>query len=296
VKCSLCNSSALTVIYDGPIRSGDVESPFVEGYNVVECDSCHVGILLPFPQNLHDYYESEEFRLAYFKTVDEMELAKKTDWDLNDRIRKIGVENVRGKIVADFGSGMGFFLDLVKGIASQTFAIEPMLASREILEKKGHRHCQYPNQVGKESVDLAVCFDVVEHVEDPLSFLRNISMSLKKDGALYIATPNKNDILLKVHPKACQPYLFRTAHLHYFSTDSLCYALKKSGFAIAEKGGYHRYDFFNFVNWLKNEEPGGRKSLDYVDSFFEATYKNELIRMDMSSHLFIKAVKKDISV
>jgi hypothetical protein len=119
VNCKLCNSSAFTVIFDEPIRSGDVESPLVEGYKVVECNYCHVGILSPFPQNIQNYYQSNEYRREYFKTVDEMELARKTDCDESERIRKIGIENVREKIVTDFGCGMGFFLDLVKGIAKK---------------------------------------------------------------------------------------------------------------------------------------------------------------------------------
>ena len=52
-----------------------------------------------------------------------------------------------------------------------------------------------------EIVDFVVTFQVIEHVEDPVKFLQVIYQLLKPGGKLLIATPNSNDIMLKLLPQ-----------------------------------------------------------------------------------------------
>jgi len=46
-----------------------------------------------------------------------------------------------------------------------------------------------------ESFDAVVSFDVIEHVQDDLKFLREIKRVLKRGGKLLLETPNRNDYL-----------------------------------------------------------------------------------------------------
>lgn len=291
-KCKICGSKILILDYDGPIRSAGVGSSLEHGYKVVKCQDCKISFLNPFPEKSNSFYETDEYRREYDETVDELELTKKYEWEQNDRIHKIGLENLRGKTVVDFGCGLGLFLNCVKGVALETIAVEPMETFKEILVKKGHKYYNYPGHLKEESVDVAVCFDVLEHIESPIEFLSSIWRSLKKGASFYIAVPNKNDILMHVCKEAAQQFLYCVAHLFYFDTVSLSLALEKSGFEIVEKSGLHKYDFYNLISWLKNSKPCGRRKLSYVDLFFESSFKNELIRLGLSSHIFIKAVKE----
>ena len=291
-KCNLCNNDEYDLVYEGKIRSAGVGSEFVEGFKILECNSCKINVLSPFPDNLKEFYESEEYRKHYDHTTNEKELASKYDFEQNDRINKIGIENLRGKVVADYGCGVGLFLDVIKGVTKKTIAVEPMIACMHILKNKGHVYYEYPINVKEDSLDIAVSFDALEHIDKPLIFLNSIYNSLKKDGIFYISIPNKNDILMNVHNEFYQEFFYCKAHLYYYDIKTLSYVIKKAGFRIVEKSGIHKYDFFNFISWLKTDKPCGRKYLSFVDSFFESGFNNELIRMNMSSHLFIKAQKQ----
>lgn len=290
-KCKVCGSNTALLHYDGPIRSAGAGSPLVEGYKVLKCQDCQVSFLSPFPKRPDNFYESDEYRREYDSTIDELELTRKYECEQNDRIHKIGLENMRAKTVADFGCGLGLFLDGVKGVAHKTVAVEPMQHFKGILERKGHQYYKYPDQLMEESIDAAVCFDVLEHIENPIKFLSSIQRSLKKDAAFYIAVPNTNDILMHVCKEFSAQFLYCTAHLFYFDISSLSKTLEKSGFKPVQKSGLHKYDFYNLISWLKKRRPCGRQELDYVDYFFELNFKNELIRLGLSSHVFIRAVK-----
>jgi ubiquinone/menaquinone biosynthesis C-methylase UbiE len=49
-----------------------------------------------------------------------------------------------------------------------------------------------------ESFDAAVSFDVIEHVQNDLKFLREIRRVLKRGGKLLLETPNRNRLSLKL--------------------------------------------------------------------------------------------------
>lgn len=98
--------------------------------------------------------------------------------------------------VLDVGCGDGWFLDsLPKNIRKLGAEIDPSLVSRSkilsgeiligdlvVLEK-------YAGQV-----DLLCLFDVVEHIEDDLAFLKQARLLLKPTGKLIISVPALNSI------------------------------------------------------------------------------------------------------
>jgi len=290
-QCKICDGRKFKTVYDGEIRSGGVGSDFVKGYKIVECNSCNIHLLSPFPEDIKGFYESDEYREHYDYTIEEKKLADKYDIEQNDRIHKIGIESLRGKIIGDFGCGIGLFLDSVKGVAEQTVAIEPMINCGDNLKRKGHIYFKYPEDVESKRLDVAVSFDALEHISNPLSFLKAIHESLKQGGYLYISVPNRNDILMNSHRDIFQKFFYCKAHLFYYDIRLLRQVVEKIGFRIVEETGLHKYDFYNFTSWLKMSRPCGRKKMDFIDSYFESIYKNELIRLNLSSHLFVKAIK-----
>jgi len=79
------------------------------------------------------------------------------------------------------------------------------------------------------SYDSIVCIEVLEHVENPEKVLKEFNRLLKKEGSLYLTTPQA----WMVHQK---PYNF-----FYFTNFGLEYLLKKAGFKrfiVKPMGGY----------------------------------------------------------
>jgi glycosyltransferase involved in cell wall biosynthesis/SAM-dependent methyltransferase len=87
-----------------------------------------------------------------------------------------------------------------------------------------------------EQYDLCVLSDVIEHVRDPLDFLREIHRVLKPGGILFIATPSIDSWSARFMKQKWME--FKAEHLTYFDRQTLQTALAKSGFrdVIVEAG------------------------------------------------------------
>jgi 2-polyprenyl-3-methyl-5-hydroxy-6-metoxy-1,4-benzoquinol methylase len=141
------------------------------------------------------------------------------DQEQAEKLGILGADGWRDKIVADIGCGGGSFLDFLSGVARETVAIEPCLSYRHNLSQK---HKYFPGcsealleYAGK--VDVAVSFTVIEHIENPRQFLREIRQVIKPGGFLLLSTPNYNDWLIDFLSGFYDRFFYRSAHTWYFN-------------------------------------------------------------------------------
>jgi 2-polyprenyl-3-methyl-5-hydroxy-6-metoxy-1,4-benzoquinol methylase len=109
-----------------------------------------------------------------------------------------------------------------------------------------------------ETYDVACSFQVMEHVENPVEFLKDLRLSVKKGGMLFLEVPNLNDSLLSVWGvNTYMTFFYHSAHLHYFSEDSLKKVALDAGFAPQQIDiHFHQdYNLLNHLNWLMNDAP-----------------------------------------
>tara|TARA_R110002096_G_scaffold16243_4_gene55564 strand:- start:2663 stop:3499 length:837 start_codon:yes stop_codon:yes gene_type:complete len=102
----------------------------------------------------------------------------------------------KNKTFFDIGGGNGFVAKGLQENGQDVVLIEPGVQGAKYAKLRN------VNQVicatledahfKKESIDSAGMFDVVEHIEDDLGFLKNIHTYLKKDGIVYISVPAFN--------------------------------------------------------------------------------------------------------
>lgn len=72
--------------------------------------------------------------------------------------------------------------------------------------------------------NFVLCFEVIEHLMNPLWFLKNVKRILEPNGTLYLSTPiNK--------PK----FLWRDDHFHEFDEARLGHLIEKAGFTIVKQ-------------------------------------------------------------
>lgn len=103
--------------------------------------------------------------------------------------------------------------------------------------------------------DVVTALQVLEHVEDPVSFLEHIRRHLKKSGTLYLELPNLDDVLLTEYRiQEYGDFYFREPHLSYFTRDSLRRTLKKAGFE-GEIKTVQRYTLINHIHWITARAP-----------------------------------------
>jgi SAM-dependent methyltransferase len=95
--------------------------------------------------------------------------------------------------IMDVGAGHGIFLEEWKDLYpnSRTIAIEPSHHLSDICRNKGLEVAENIAEkvLGYENVaDLVICFEVLEHVHDPLSFIKTLSTFVKAGGYLMVST------------------------------------------------------------------------------------------------------------
>ena len=292
--CKLCGTFGSIPVFEGQIRAGSPGSMTDHTYSVMECPQCGVQYLEPFPVTGVDFYETGNYRQAYDNTTDVHAFLGKYDDDQPPRIERIGISNLRGKVIGDFGCGGGSFLDLVRGVAKQTIAIEPFQDYHSSLVERGHRVFQWGREVPESMLGLAVSFDVIEHVEDPIAFLKEIYSALKPGGVAYIATPNRNEILMQLHAERYTSFYYRTAHLWYFDAGSLAWAARQAGFPDVEVTYYHKYDLSNAFCWLRDNRPTGVGKIDLFDERLDHQWRGFLEEKGWADNLWMVARKEGV--
>jgi 2-polyprenyl-3-methyl-5-hydroxy-6-metoxy-1,4-benzoquinol methylase len=254
--CAICGANRWGVLYRGQIRMGKFGQWSENEHTIWKCKSCRAGFL---PTASIDY-ETAEYRKMVDGDHSVEDYYVCHDKEQAARLAVLGTGNLRGRVVADVGCGAGSFLDLTKGFARETVAIEPCREYHQALGNKGHAVYSYAEDALQDyegQVDIAVSFAVLEHVPDPLSFLKEIKQLLKPEGMLLLSTPNYDDWLIEFLPDVYDKFFFRAVHTWYFNGESLPTLGKLAGFQSIELSYKNRFDLSNALLWARDGQPTG---------------------------------------
>lgn len=292
--CKICGSENSEVAYKGPIRLGKYPNISSEDYELLKCKDCLAITLPPIMEDVGSYYDGEAYRKEVDDGSEAADYFKLHDAEQQQKLGIIGTEVFRDKIVADVGCGAGSFLDYIGGVCKKGVAIEPYETFKVSLAQRGYPTYSYVKNAIEDfenRVDIVTSFSVLEHVEDPISFLNDIRQLLAIGGKLYLSTPNANDILLEAQPSYAKFY-YRKAHLWYFSDKALANLLKLAGYSEIQIIPHHRFGLANFLTWLKDGSPKGDLQLGFLTPSMDSVWKSELERTARCDYLYAEAVKK----
>ena len=76
-----------------------------------------------------------------------------------------------------------------------------------------------------------LAFDILEHLDSPWTFLKNVHALLEKNGSLYLTTPNLNSWERFIRPHSWSGVIDEQ-HKHLFNKYSLQFICKKAGFQV----------------------------------------------------------------
>lgn len=191
---------------DSPLRQAIPTTPLVEayrqqfGYDASHCfrDLTEVGLY----QCASGFWFYYPFSIAadesLYRCLESFDWTYKPDkWEYQAALPYIDA----GDRVLDVGCGEGWFLSHASRRGAYTSGIELNKKAAAVAKDKGiHVHEELLNGHEPETAyDVITAFQVLEHLVDPMVFIRRCQQLLRPGGRLIIGVPN-NDSFLRLDP------------------------------------------------------------------------------------------------
>jgi SAM-dependent methyltransferase len=215
--------------------------------------------------------------------------------DMRHRLILSAISRMAGEIplLMDFGSGQGDFLQRAASlhIAKQLVGLElsesgVAISRAKVPEATFIRADLFkpPKELGdyRESADVAVCSEVVEHVDDPVGFLQSVRTYLKPGGRLVLTVPGGPMSAFDRH----------IGHRRHFDAKAVKAILKSAGFSV-EKVHLAGFPFFNLYRLTVILR--GKKLIDDVKVGAAQSRRNPLAVLVMRMFRFLLHLSVDDS-
>lgn len=229
--CKICQSKIEPKVVGKATLGGDSRFDFVV------CQNCGTGYLSPAPssEQLQQLYGPQNFGSDWYKqrgrgrAFAKLVLSKKTP----------------GKFL-DVGCGLGFFLEGIQKHSSwDVYGVEIAAKAadfaRDRLGLDVHQgeleDVGYPDRF----FDYIQLHNVLEHVRDPMTLLRECRRILKADGILDLRVPNGSVDsldLLKFYRRQGEAPFSKSGHLFFFPKRTLLWMLDEAGWKVERSRTY----------------------------------------------------------
>jgi SAM-dependent methyltransferase len=159
-----------------------------------------------------------------------------------------------GPRLLDIGFGQGWVVQLARSYGFEAYGTEssPSLI-KQLHPQFGDRlHLVTPDnrELPWHGFDAVVISHVLEHLEDPITFLNGIYKSMNPDGILYVAVPDIESLQFQLFGKKWE-VISPLAHFQYFSEATLSRGLRECLFTDLERID-HAYVREEFVpRWIR---------------------------------------------
>lgn len=283
MKCYLCGKEEHELIseklrYDAPRKA-------------YKCNNCGLVFLYPqmTPQEERIFYEREYGEIySSEKGTTPQDLFNARLKDAKDYFNLTRDYLDKTDDCLEIGCASGYFLATIRDSVRSVAGVESHNLLRQYCEGIDIKTFETLDEVNEGEFDKAFMFFLLEHLGDPVGFLRKVKKTLKRNGMLFIEVPNVEDALLSTYNiPAFKAYYFTPAHQFYYSQKTLSDVLKKAGFSNFEIKPVQRYDISNHMHWMMNGKPGGMGKYDHIFSKeLINAYSRDLIKRNICDTLF----------
>ena len=254
ILCNLCGASRYYLVHQE--AKSRRATPKQKGYSIsenhlekpdkiVRCMTCRLVYAIPKESTqklVEDYLTMED------PVYVEEEIGRRAQARL---ILSLIAKYKKPGSLLDVGCGPGLFLDeakkqgwSVQGVDLSVWAKEHARLNFDISVFQGTLNgAHFPDR----QFDVIVMNDVIEHLEDPKSVLKEIRRVLKNEGLLYISTPDIESFwsrLLRARWWGINKY-----HLFYFSRKTIEKMFLEAGMKSVRYAPYPRVFSWNY--WVK---------------------------------------------
>ena len=225
VPCALCGARDTRRLY----------TKF--NWGIEQCRRCRLIYANPRApeETILARYSSEYFWNEYLPAV--AAPGGKYDLEYQDQrhaamLRLVRRHSPHGKRLLEVGTGAGFFLKAAQRAGWETAGLElssegsAFARDRLGLDVRTERAEEMSFPAG--SFDVAVMFDVIEHLFDPVAVLEATRRAVAPGGIFVVSTPNF-DALSRLVLGVDWAVLSPLEHVYYFSEHTLAATLRKAG-------------------------------------------------------------------
>ena len=231
--CLLCGGTSVRRLY------------MQEHFPVVKCRKCSLVFADEhFRQaDLESFYSGDYYQRAY--VCHPPQIDAKVAADYVQAFQRVAKSGTRGRVL-DFGSARGTFLGELK---RRKLATDWTLEGIDINADEVAMGVEAGNPVRcgsvdeyeppSETYDAVTAFSVLEHLQDPLGVLKNLSRVLKPGGSLVAIVPSGSCLILDLALAASRlvgrrartfcDSVFHEEHLYYFTKATMTETLRRAG-------------------------------------------------------------------
>jgi len=271
VPCSCCGSSLFKPALN------------CEGFGYVRCTACGLVQMNPQPVKdeiiaryssvfANDYLQYELENEAAFLKLQQLALE---DSDFYKQEKALMLRAKDGPSVLDVGCATGALLESLRDRGWRVTGVEISACSQYARDERKLDVRNLPleeNKFPDESFDVVLASHLIEHLNDPFSFLAETFRILKSGGYVYISTPNISGFQARLFGGHWRSAIFD--HLYLFSVRTLKKMLKKAGFKVEKTSTWGGLAAGLAPLWLKKTADFLAKRLGFGDVMIVRAGKN----------------------
>ncbi len=217
-------------------------------YRIIRCENCSLVFSSPI-------ITKNEIKKLYRESIctyeEQIESLIKTYLSL---FRKIKPKLRFDSKILEIGCGNGFFLDALKKEGyDNAYGVEPskkmVSQSSGFLKKRIKQDVFKKSQFKKNSFDAVLSFHTLDHVVNPLEFVRNTYAILKKGGIALLVVHDVNGLSVKLFGE--RSAIFDVEHIYLFNKKTLPRIFIKAGFSLEGVEVFDVVNTYPFSYWLR---------------------------------------------
>ncbi len=233
-NCPICSVNDSTKLYEQSFFNIEKIS-FLEKYTVAYCNHC--GFIyadnIPKQSDFDKYYESLS-KYEYREKQGKVPLFKQTA-NIGRVLHFDDIIGNKSKKILDIGCSTGAFLSTllhygyynISGMDPSDYCVHIVRENLNIPSYKGTLSNMHSLEHKFDAISM---IEVLEHVVDLHTTMRNISSILNDEGVLFIEVPNATLFPLNVFHAPFQE--FSAEHINYFSKNTLNTLMGLHGFEL----------------------------------------------------------------
>lgn len=252
-------------------RSGDAElTPYNQPpFRIRRCTDCRLWYLSPrlVPGDMEAFYRSPDYfsgggTTSGYSDYSAQERSLRTTFAT--LLMALKIRGATGGSLLEVGSGPGYLLDEARTYFDARAGVElSETTAREAEEMTGVRVFLAVKDVPDEpAFDTILATHVIEHIYDPVDFVKSLTRRLKPGGHLVLAAPHMGSALRTVMGRRWPSFKY-PEHVSYFDAATLSELMTRGGLSEPERVPYpHAFPLSLILSKFGVVGPGWTQRVD----------------------------------